>query len=235
MGEIFPDSIETPVLNDRQTIDIFLQIIDSEIHCDDVQNCCNISTNSNSNTKFKGYFHDVNSVLLNVEGDERFFIKFKILGLELMGLLDSGSQVSIVGTEFGNVTQFFNVQPLDKPIKLSSASGDSLSIQGYVDIPFTWNNVTKILPCLLVPQLQEKYLFGVDFFKLFDVKLTVDNNCDNLQVLTVDSANDIFQSQNNNYSFDININHELSSSQSAEIEDVKSTLCMFCTRNLRHL
>lgn len=70
----------------------------------------------------------------------------------------------MVGTNFGNLTEYLTVQPLIKHIHLSTASGESLGIEGYVDVPFTLNGTTKILPCLVVSELNDRCLLGMNVF-----------------------------------------------------------------------
>lgn len=145
----------------------------------------------NSNENFD-YFHNVNSVLVNLDGDSRYFLRFNILGLQLHGLLDSGSDISLVGEQFGSITNFLQLQPLEKNINISSASGHAMNILGFVDIPFNVNEKTKILPCLVVEELENRCILGMDFFKLFNIELKFneENSSQNLFTCNIQNNNE---------------------------------------------
>lgn len=183
---------------------------------------------NNSAFNFINYFHDISSILINLDDDNRYYVKISILGLQFAGLLDTGSQVSLIGTRFGNLQEYLTVQPLQHEIKLSTASGEQMGIVGYVDVPFTLNVTTKILPCLLVPELTDRCLLGMDFFRLFNFKICSDSSnnvcpsdtCIDLNICSIDSANDIFKSFSSNNNTDEGDTHKLTSGQSEMLNNI---------------
>lgn len=48
-------------------------------------------------TVFVPYQSEVSELRLKVDGDNRPFVNVDVLGVKLIGLLDSGAQISIVG------------------------------------------------------------------------------------------------------------------------------------------
>lgn len=56
------------------------------------------------------------------------------------------------------------LRPLDRPIILKTAGGNTLDIAGQLFIPFTMDNQTKIVRSLVVPQLAVDCLCGMDFW-----------------------------------------------------------------------
>ncbi|XP_058814583.1 uncharacterized protein LOC131678442 [Topomyia yanbarensis] len=114
--------------------------------------------------EFRNHYEEINEAIVSLECDNRYFLKLKILGVEIMGLLDSGSNITAMGNQCGNVLEHFGVNKLDQEINLKTASGEKLEIVGFTDVPLTVQNRTKMFPCLIVPKLGSKCILGVDFF-----------------------------------------------------------------------
>ena len=90
-----------------------------------------------------------------------------VYDLKIRALLDNGSNLTIINFKSHKIT------PLQNLITLRTAGGDQLQIRGQVDLPFTFNGVTKIVPTLVVPNLAIRCICGMDFWAKFNIQPTV--------------------------------------------------------------
>lgn len=76
-----------------------------------------------------------------------------ILGKKVEGLLDTGASVSIVSS-LSLVNQLgLKIQKCD--LKIFTADRTPYTCQGYVNVPFKYQEELKIIPTLVVPRLQK--------------------------------------------------------------------------------
>lgn len=93
--------------------------------------------------------------------------------MKIRALLDSGSNLTIINDSVFSNFKSHKITPLQNPITLRTAGGDQLQIRGQVDLPFTFNGVTKIVPTLVVPNLAIRCICGMDFWAKFNIQPTV--------------------------------------------------------------
>ena len=107
--------------------------------------------------------------IIKIKNDNRPYVVVKIGNRELTALLDSGANVSILGKDSEDIIDENNliVRPNDSIIK--TADGKEHKVKGTIDIPITYNNVTKVVKCLIVPSLVNKLLFGANFWDNFNL------------------------------------------------------------------
>lgn len=99
--------------------------------------------------------------VIKIKNDNRPYVMVKVGNKELTALLDSGANVSILGRDSEDIIEEFNlIISFDNSI-IKTADGKSHKVNGSIDIPITYNDVTKVVKCLIVPTLENKLLFGV--------------------------------------------------------------------------
>lgn len=91
----------------------------------------------------------------------------------MIGLLDSGANRSILGIGAAKVVKACKLQIHKADIDVTTASGQTLDVQGYVNLPITFNGETKIICALIIPSLKRRLLLGTDFWSAFDIVPTV--------------------------------------------------------------
>lgn len=106
---------------------------------------------------------EINESFLKVANDDRPFVKIEILDVPLIGLLDSGANRSILGRGSGNLLQKCRLRLQPVNIEITTASGQKLDVSGQVDLPVTFNGVTKIVSALVIPSVKRKLILGSDF------------------------------------------------------------------------
>lgn len=91
----------------------------------------------------------------------------EILGSKMIALLDSGASVSILSSRELVNKHGFKIHPINLTIK--TADETAYKCEGVVQIPYTFNGLTNIVPTLLVPQISKKLILGMDFWDTFKI------------------------------------------------------------------
>lgn len=102
--------------------------------------------------------------------DKRPFLTISVYDLKFRGLLDSGSEISIIGSDA--IRHFVNLVSVHKSTDLHSirTANDSLSpVTGYVFLPVTAVGKTSIVKFYIVPGVSTELIFGINFWKEFNI------------------------------------------------------------------
>lgn len=99
--------------------------------------------------------------------DDRPFVKVDIFDKNIVGLLDSGANVSVLGKNCLEFIKDFNVPFRQMKSSVGTANGSRNSVIGYCQLPVTFRGVTKTIIFYLSPSLTQEAYFGVDFWKMF--------------------------------------------------------------------
>lgn len=102
--------------------------------------------------------------------DKRPFLTISVYDLKFRGLLDSGSEISIVGSDA--IRHFVSLVSLHKSTDLEHirTANDSLSpVAGYVLLPVTVAGKTSIVKFYVVPGVSTGLIFGINFWKEFNL------------------------------------------------------------------
>lgn len=94
-----------------------------------------------------------------------------ILGERLHGLLDSGASITV--TSAVDILKRLNLKIIKNQISVQTANGCPLTCVGFAYIPYTFNGKTKVVPTAVIPEIAKKLILGTDFWKAFDIELTV--------------------------------------------------------------
>ncbi|KAG5881815.1 hypothetical protein JTB14_004621 [Gonioctena quinquepunctata] len=134
-------------------------------------------------------------VFVPTKDDNRPYLKINIFDKDFVGLLDSGSNRSIVGRSGLDVIEMFELKVRPTSTKfVSTADGVRQTIEGIVDIPLRLDNSSKIIPFIVVPSLCHSFIFGSDFCKTFNIKINFEE-----RVINVNSVSDEQQTRSDDH------------------------------------
>lgn len=96
----------------------------------------------------------------------------KIFETELEALLDSGAGISILNSL--DIVHRYNLAIQSAAIRVTTADGSTHSCLGYVNLPFSYKGLTKVVPTLVVPEISRHLILGADFWESFGIKPMID-------------------------------------------------------------
>lgn len=102
----------------------------------------------------------------------RPFTSVTIGGHHLLALIDSGSEITIIGAPGLHLVNSLNLKlmPVNQKF-VTTADGTTQPIKGQVLIPLTVNNQTKTLPAWIIPSICHALILGADFCHLFSINM----------------------------------------------------------------
>jgi transposase InsO family protein len=173
-----------------------------------VQNCINTQNANFDKEDWDRWLHSINvyfstyklDTILQTKpiDDCRPYATVKVNGLEVMGLLDSGSAVTILG---GNAYKVFvrDKLPLQKDlcISLTAAGGQALKSLGYINLPITFENQFHIIKAHVVPDVNTDLILGIDFWRQFKIlpkhldSITLTSNVPHIDSLMTDALSHV--------------------------------------------
>lgn len=123
---------------------------------------------------------------LDISTDHRPYVVPEVLGISCRGLLDSGSEISIIGGK--NSELFTDKADMVSPTEVETivtANGSKSTVSGHLSLPVTFKNQTRIIKFLVIPDVPFDFLYGIDFWKAFNIAPEVLSllNTDNLDSL----------------------------------------------------
>lgn len=127
-------------------------------------------------------FEDTNEIsyiskqlFFELENDEREHINVLVREREVVGIVDSGSQITVIGENLlGDVKQWGDVM---NPSTRTVATADDRSrfrIVGTIDVDFTFHNKTRTVTLTVLPFTTRKLILGRDFMKRFGISLKLE-------------------------------------------------------------
>lgn len=125
----------------------------------------------------KNFFscYKISSTLYSNDNDsKRPFISVRINNLNISGLLDSGSSVTILGnnSHLEILKLGFKLFKSDL-ITVSTASNQKIKSLGYFELPIFFNDQTHLIKVYVFPELFPSLILGIDFWKKFNLLPTV--------------------------------------------------------------
>lgn len=116
-------------------------------------------------------------------------IKVRIFESEYEALLDSGAGISVLNSV--DVIEKYGLKIQPAAIKVSTADGSDYGCLGYANIPFTYKNITRVIPTIVVPEIARKLILGADFWEAFSIKPMIDvgTGPEMLDVITPEDRN----------------------------------------------
>ncbi|KAK3931685.1 Activity-regulated cytoskeleton associated protein 1, partial [Frankliniella fusca] len=134
---------------------------------------------------FNKEVEEVEVIEVDVLPDGRLYVLIEIYGVDFFGLLDSGATVStvggkawnklnssnrtsIIGRDSWNKLQNSQLQlapSITKHVKV--ANGQTCPVLGRLDAPVVLDGKMKVCSFLVVPELQQGIILGLDFWRVF--------------------------------------------------------------------
>lgn len=112
----------------------------------------------------------VDYIISHAEKDQRPYLNVDVLGVQLLGLLDSGATHCILGNSGWGVLQNLGFK-LEKssPSRVGMANGDSCNCLGSLQVPVRLMEKCKLVNMLVVPDIPHSLILGIDFWDTFGV------------------------------------------------------------------
>lgn len=109
-------------------------------------------------------------VLEHANGDQRPYLKISILGMEFLGLLDSGASRTVAGYKGWEVLKYLNLPMISSnATNLTVANGSVCQSIGTIQAPVQLMNKIKLLDILIVPSMPHTIILGMDFWKQMEI------------------------------------------------------------------
>ncbi|KAE8741787.1 hypothetical protein FOCC_FOCC012676 [Frankliniella occidentalis] len=124
-----------------------------------------------------------------VGGDLRGYLSTKVLGVTLIGLLDSGACRTIFNTRGRSSLKAAGlVLKTSRFSHVKVADEDTTEVQGEVDVPFEVGDKVRLITVLYVPRISKNLILGMDFWRRFHfvpdfVTAKCEVNIDSIQLL----------------------------------------------------
>lgn len=138
-----------------------------------------------------------------MKNDNRPYARVRICNSDVIGLLDSGANISVLGKGSEEIVKLSGVNVEKDGSMVQTADGNFHAGHGRISLPITFNGITKIIKCLIVPSLRHQILFGYDFWESFKIKPSI--ICD-LELISEAKA--------------VSTEHELTAEQQEKLQEV---------------
>ena len=110
----------------------------------------------------------VSSIVSNPK-DLRYYAKVKFLTFNELGLIDTGANVSCIGSDLASY-DFSKLQNFTKCKNfVKTADGQSQTVYGWLDVDVNFKNQSRQLKLFIVPSLAQRLILGIDFVKSFAI------------------------------------------------------------------
>lgn len=103
-------------------------------------------------------------IIAHAKDDARPFLEISIFGRRLLGLLDSGSSRTILGSLGWKFLEGVCPLELSDTTTCTVANGDSCEVLGRLAVPIRLCDRVKIVDVLVVPSLPHQIILGMDFW-----------------------------------------------------------------------
>ncbi|XP_072403222.1 uncharacterized protein [Diabrotica undecimpunctata] len=115
---------------------------------------------------------DINSLLVKKCNDNRPYLQIEILGQSCLALLDSGSNISLLGSHSLEMLDKANISisPISS-LQVSTADGTIQSIVGKFETEILVANIRRNITFYIIPSVQNSIILGMDFLNIFNSTL----------------------------------------------------------------
>lgn len=144
--------------------------------------------------------------MLNIDGDNRPYVKVEIGHKTIVALLDSGAQITVLGSDFAPFFKQLNIQLCPSIFSIKTADGTAHSDTSSVKLPIKYNGQTKIIDAVYAPAISRILVLGIDFWDAFKIRPML---CD-----LIESDKSVVVSHN----------HELTIEQSVSLQNILKTM-----------
>lgn len=111
----------------------------------------------------------ISALLETMENDNRPHTKVQIFNDNLIGLLDSGANITVIGKDWDKLIKKWKISVNKKRTTVRTADGTRLKSPGSVLLPINYNGQCKMINATIVPEIQKSLIFGMDFWNAFGI------------------------------------------------------------------
>lgn len=110
----------------------------------------------------------LSSIIAN-PADRRFYASVKFLNFQELGLLDTGANISCIGSDLAKIDfsvfpQFFSLRTYVK-----TADGPHQKVTGLLNVEVVFKGQSKQLKILIVPSISQRLILGLNFWQSFNL------------------------------------------------------------------
>ena len=139
-------------------------------------------------------------IISHAPGDARPYLAVSVLGVSMLGLLDSGATHTIVGRPgYDELCALGLRMRPDARRDCTVANGTVCAALGTVSVPFTVLGRTCVMEVLVVPELSHRLVLGADFWRVMgivpDLRNDVWHFSDSPEVCDIQSVDTLTPSQ----------------------------------------
>lgn len=108
--------------------------------------------------------------------DSRPYVNVLILNRTILALLDSGANRSCIGGELaGEILSNGNLGYNKFRGNVKTADGHNQQVVGSIFVDLNYNNISRRIELLIVPNLKQNLICGIDFWKSFGIEIWYPN------------------------------------------------------------
>ncbi|XP_037824418.1 uncharacterized protein LOC119612660 [Lucilia sericata] len=154
------------------------------------------------------------SAIVSNPKDLRYYAKVKFLNFDEYGLLDTGANISCLGSDLAEID--FSKFPCYTKCKhyVKTADGHLQSVCGWLDVEIFFKDQSKTLKLFIIPSISQRLILGIDFVKSFALFPDIVGSVD---ILT-------FNNSSNSSLFDLSVLSGKSEVQSDKTNQSKTPL-----------
>lgn len=103
---------------------------------------------------------------IKIETKKCPYLRVRVFDDEFTALLDSGAGISVINSLNLSLKYGMKLQPTR--LRVSTADNTEYKCLGYLNIPYTYKNVTRVVPTVVVPEIS-KPILGCNFWRSFGI------------------------------------------------------------------
>lgn len=111
----------------------------------------------------------IESSIINEFADDRAYAKVEINGHRILGLIDSGANITCLGKGALDFLDSAKLKLTSLTVGVQTADGSKKSMKGYCKIQIKFKEELKDIVLFVCPDLEQKLYLGVDFIKKFNL------------------------------------------------------------------
>lgn len=127
--------------------------------------------------------------------DQRIYLDVMVNNVTTKALLDTGATISVFGAHSHHLWPTNTNVKKDNRERVITANGNDLTCMARIKIPITYKGITKIIKVLIVPEVLEQVILGINFFHAFNLNIkhqvaTITSSEVNQQTNDIDLTNE---------------------------------------------
>lgn len=127
------------------------------------------------------------SAIFNLANDERPYLYAKIHEEKQKGLLDSGAQSSAMNGKTYEKIKKYGLKLEKCNVVISTCDGTKHKALGYINVPYVVRKVRRIIPTLVVEQMEAELILGIDFWNAYRIKPCFTSNTYGIKIMASES------------------------------------------------